>query len=212
VTAVLLKLFLERLIDRDEVRHIGKRVSQLRFGEWPSRPVGKAGRLVDARFGEVVDELFVGDRIAVAADHGGDLRVEQRVRDDAAHIPDDLEVLPRRMEDLDDPLVAHELEERRQVEAGRERVYEHALLRRSHLNEAELRVVGRLAHELRVDGDERALGETRTDVGESLRRGDEFHGGAIAEQGRGFKPARRGPPAAQRPSARPDGCGSVAAR
>src|SRR5215204_2387640 len=92
------------------------------------------------------------------------------------------------MEHLDDALVGHEVEEGLQVDAGRERIDEQALVRRRHLDEAELRVIGRLAHELRVDGDERVLGETRTGRCKVRGRGDEIHRPAIAEAARRFKP------------------------
>ena len=51
--------------------------------------------------GDLLHELVVGDAVAEAADHGGDLRVEHRMRDQAAEMEDDFDVLPRGVKDLE---------------------------------------------------------------------------------------------------------------
>ena len=76
--AVLFQLGHQRLVDLHQMGHVRKGIGQLRVGERAARPVGEAGGLVDLRLGEIVGELLVGHRVAVAADHGGDLGVEQR--------------------------------------------------------------------------------------------------------------------------------------
>lgn len=152
-------------------------IDQLRLAERAARPVGEARGLVDARLGEVVHELLVADRIAEAADHGRDLGVEQRRRQDAAEHPDDLQVLPRGMEDLDHVLVAHQRHEGGEVEAVGQRVDHHGLVGRGHLDQAELRVIGRLAQELGVDGDEGMRGEAGAGGGQLVGRVDQVHDG-----------------------------------
>jgi hypothetical protein len=167
----------EHLVDLHEMGDVGERVGQLRVGERPARPVGEARGLVDLGLRHVVDELLVGNRIAVAADHGGHLGVEERLRQQAAEQPDDLEVLPGGVEHLHHALVGHQGEERREVEVGRERIDEHARpVRPRHLDEAEFRIVGGLAHELRIDGDEGMRGETVAGLGEGVRGRDQVHG------------------------------------
>ena len=80
---------------------------QLLLGERPAAPVGEARGLVDAAVAGARDELVIGDRFAEAADHRGDLGVEQRLRQEAAELVDDLKILPRGVEHLDHALVAH---------------------------------------------------------------------------------------------------------
>ena len=72
------------------------------------RPVGEARRLVDLVAGDAVDELVVAHLVAVAAHHRRDLRVEERLRDGAGLLHEDLDVLTRGVEDLDDALVRHQ--------------------------------------------------------------------------------------------------------
>ena len=65
----------------------------------------------------------------------------------------DLDILPRGMEHLEHALVGHQGEEWREVEARRHGIDQTAERRPGHLDEAEFRPVGRLAHEFGVDGD-----------------------------------------------------------
>ena len=85
----------------------------------PARPVGEAVRLVERVAGDALHELVVGDRIAVAEHHGGDLGIDDRVGDQAGLVPADFDVLARGVEDLDDLLVRHQREERREIDARR---------------------------------------------------------------------------------------------
>jgi hypothetical protein len=66
--------------------------------------------------------LLVGDGIAVAADHRGNLGVEERLRDHFPEVPDDLEILPGRVKDLHHRFLSHQVHEGLEVEPGRERV------------------------------------------------------------------------------------------
>ena len=70
-------------------------------------------------------------------------------------VPDDFDVLPRGMEHLHHLLVRHQREERREIDARRERVDHHGLVGDGHLRHAQQRIVGGLAQEFGVDGDER---------------------------------------------------------
>ena len=85
-------------------------------------------------------------------------------------VPDDLDVLARGVENLDHLLVRHQLEERLEVDAGRQRVDHHGLVGRRHLRHAEQRVVGGLAQEFGVDGDEGMRASRSQVAASSLRR------------------------------------------
>ena len=113
----------------------------------------------------------------MAQHHGRDLGVEDRVRNHLGAVPDDFDVLAGGMEHLQHLLVRHQLEERLEVDARRQRVDHHRLVARRQLRHAEQRVVGGLAEELGVDGDEGVLRQPFTGGGQFLRRGDQFHAG-----------------------------------
>src|SRR4029453_7469312 len=103
-------------IDVAQMRHVGKRVIQLLFRKRPAAPVSEARRLVDLDALGAVDELIVGDGIAEAANHRGNLRVEDRMRDEAAAVVDNLDILARGMEDFENGRIGHQLEEWLEVE------------------------------------------------------------------------------------------------
>ena len=74
-------------------------------------------------------------------------------------------------------LVGHQGEQRRKIDAGRQRVDHDGLVGRGHLRHAEQRVVGGLAQELGIDGDERMPRHARANLGQFLGGGDQVHGG-----------------------------------
>ena len=87
--------------------------------------------------------------------HCGDLGVEQRVWHLACQVVDDLQILPTRVEDLQDILIGHEkVQQGLEVDAVRLRVDRRRFLTAGNLNQAEVGPVGIFAHELRVHGDE----------------------------------------------------------
>ncbi|CEG08234.1 hypothetical protein BN961_01648 [Afipia felis] len=135
--------------------------------------------LVELVPGDAADKLIVGDGIAIAEHHGGDLGIEHRMRDDPGQMPDDLDVLPRGMEDLQNLLVGHEIEERLEVDAFGKGIHDHCFVGAGELHHAEQGIVGRLAQKLSVDGDERVPGEPRADGGQLLGAGNQFHGCCI---------------------------------
>ena len=167
----------QRRIDVAQMGHVGDRVGDLGRRQRPPGPVGEAVRLVEHVAGDALHELVVGDRIAVAQHHGGDLGVEDRMRDDVGAVPDDFDVLPGGVEHLEHVLVRHQLEERLEVDARRQRIDHHGLVARRQLRHAEQRVVGGLAEELGVDGDEGVARQPFAGGGQFLRRGDQVHAG-----------------------------------
>ena len=131
--------------------------------------------IVDAR--DLADERLVADLIAVAADHRRDLRVEERPRDDVGRRREDLEILARGVEHLDDAGRAKELVERLERQPLGQRIDEHGACSApvagpGDLHEAQLRVVGPLAQELGVDGDVRAHRAARAEPRERVGIGD----------------------------------------
>ena len=74
-----------------------------------------------------------------------------------ALVPDDLDVLAGGVEHLQHLLVAHQFEERLEVDARGQRVDHDRFVGARHLHDAEQGIVGRLAQEFGVDGDDRVL-------------------------------------------------------
>jgi hypothetical protein len=81
-------------------------------------------------------------------------------------MPDDFDVLAGGVEHLQHLLVGHQVEERLEVDALGQRVDHDRFLRARHLHHAEQGIVGRLAQEFGVDGDDRVFGEAGAGGGE----------------------------------------------
>ena len=134
-----------------EMGDVAKRVSELALRQRPPAPIGEARGLVEVAVQHPLHQHRIAHGLAEAADHGRDLGVEDRVRDRSRQMMNDFNVLARGMKDLEHPLIGHQVEERREVEAGREAVDENLGAVRRHLDQAELRPEGLLAHELGID-------------------------------------------------------------
>ncbi len=92
--------------------------------------------------------------------HCCDLRVKQRVGNLAAEIVNDLEVLSASVENLENLLVVHEqIEQRLEIDALGLRVDGSRFIATCDLDQAKVRPVCVLAHELGVHGDERLARE-----------------------------------------------------
>ena len=152
--AVFAEDLLQPLIDGAQMDHIGQRVCDLPLGQGPLRPIGEARGLVETGAGQPPDQRLVADRVAEAAHHRGDLGIEDRVRHLAGQLKEDFEVLAPGVKHLEDRGIGHQVEQRRQIEAGRERVDRDGLVGSRHLREAQDRPIGALAHELGIDRDE----------------------------------------------------------
>ena len=150
------------------MRDVGDRVVELRLGQRPARPVGEAVRLVERVAGDALHQLVVGNRIAIAEHHGGDLGVEHRMRDHLGAVPDDFDVLPRGVEHLEHLLVRHQLEERREIDALRPAHRSPPPRRRSPSARRTASGNRWFAQELGVDRDERVLRQPRAGRGQFL--------------------------------------------
>jgi len=90
-------------------------------------------------------------------------------------VPDDFDVLARRVEHLEHGLVRQQFEERSEVDALRAGVDHHRFVGARHLDDAQDREIGGLAQKLGVDGHVRVLGKPRAGLGQSSRCRDEVH-------------------------------------
>ena len=89
--------------------------------------------------------------------------------------PDDFEVLPSRVENLDDSGISHEGKEGGEIEPFGKRVDRHSLIIGCELDHTDFRPERRLAQKLRIDGNEWMLGEAGATGGEVGGRGDKAH-------------------------------------
>jgi len=139
--------------------HIADGIFDLPVGERPPRPIGESRALVDLVAGEMGNQIGVAHLLAHAERHGGDLRVEHGRRCAADEIVENFQILPAGVDQLQQSLVIQHGEEGRQIHPRCQRVDRGRLLVAGKLQQAQLRIVGVLAHELGVDGDEGATGE-----------------------------------------------------
>ena len=163
---------------------VAQRIGELALQERAPAPIGEARALVEVAVEQPLRQHGIAHGLAEAAHHGRDLGVENRVRDDAREVVDDLNVLAGGMEDLEDPLVHHELEEGHEVELGREAVDEHLGAIGGHLDEAELRPEGLLPHKLGIERNKGRLGQPLACCGKLVRTRDEIHVRVDIAQGR----------------------------
>jgi hypothetical protein len=158
----------------------------LLFGQGAARPVGETVGLVGPVAGDALDQLVVGNGIPVAEHHGRDLGVEDRVRNDAGLVPDDFDILPGGVENLQHLLVGHQIEERLEVDARSQRIDHDRFLRARHLYDAEQWIIGRFAEKFGIDGDDRVFREAVANSGEFRSSGDKFHERSITLLKRAF--------------------------
>ena len=104
-----------------------------------------------------------------------DLGVDQGTRDEAGGMPADLDILAGGVEHLDDALVRHQLEQRLEVEALRQRIDHHRLVGAGDLRHAEFRIVGAFAQELGVDRHEGVALQASADFCQVVGRCDGSH-------------------------------------
>ena len=149
--AVRRELLLQLLVDGAQVDDVGEGIADLPLGERPMRPVGKSRGFVERGAGELGDQGLIARRIAEAADHAGNLGIEERYRHRAGQVEKYLDILARRVEYLERSRIRHQGEKRREVDSRRERIDCRRFLGTRHLHEAEDRPIRPLAHELGVD-------------------------------------------------------------
>ncbi len=140
------------------MRHVRQGVVQLGLAQRPARPVGEAAGLVQVDAQHLAHQGVIGDLLAKARGHAGDLGVEQG-HGDHAQIVEDLHVLAGGVEHLFDSLVGEQGQERREVDPVGQGVDHRAVAGTGDLDQAKPGPVGGFAHELSVDGDEGIFGD-----------------------------------------------------
>ena len=168
---LLFKICLQGAVDRAQMGHVGDRVVQLLVGQGPALPVGETRGFVDMIAGDLENELIVGNRVAEATDHRRNLSVEHRVRYQPAKLEDDFDILPRRVENLDDSLVAHQFEEWCEIDAFGQRINDEGIFSidldgAGYLDEAQFRPEGRFSKKLGIDCHKIAIGYFAADLGQ----------------------------------------------
>jgi len=146
------ELRLEFRVQLQEMVDVVRGVRELLGRQWAARPVGAGLGLVDGVAKLARHEFCVADLWGQAEQRRGDLGIEHRPRYPAACHEQDLEVLPGRVQDLRPGPVREERMQRAELEADAG-VDEEAIGVGCNLYQAELRVVGAFAHELRVERD-----------------------------------------------------------
>ena len=120
------------------------------------RPVGKAHRFIDILAHHLVDQRLVTDLIAIAKHHRRHLGIKYRVRDPAAEMDENLDILTGGVKHLDHAFVLHQVEQRGKVNALGQRINRRTIIGcfgACQLHKAKLRPIGRIAHELGIDRD-----------------------------------------------------------
>lgn len=120
----------------------------------PARPIGEAGALIHLDVGIGRNQVCVANLFAQPQRHGGDLGVEQRLRRLAGEIVDDFQILPAGVEHLQHRLFHEQLQQRRQIEIGALGIDGGGFVRAGDLHQAQIGVIGALAHELGINRDE----------------------------------------------------------
>jgi hypothetical protein len=101
-------------------------------------------------------------------------------------VPDNLDILARGVKDLEHLFVSHQREEGLEVDAFRERIDHRGFFRARHLHHAQQRVIGGLAKEFSVDGDDPVFGEAITKGGEFRSSGNQIHERSMTLSRRAF--------------------------
>ena len=166
-----LELAEQPLAQRQQVADVVERVLDLRLAEGAARPIGAGLAFRHLALEQPPGEFGVADLRGEAGERRGDLRVEQRCHG-AEQRREHLEVLPPGMQHLRGAARAQRRAQRPQV-LERERVDAHRAAARGELQQAELRPVGALAHELGVETDGALVFEVAEQRFEAVRRGDD---------------------------------------
>ena len=137
--------------------HIRQCIGLLRLGQRASRPVGETRRFIHLLLDYLAHQSLIAHLLAKAADHCRDLRIKQRRWENFSIIPENLEILTRRMEHFHDRSVAKQAVERLKRHIRRQRIDQNSipltLSRNRHLQQAKLRIVGPLSEKFSVYGD-----------------------------------------------------------
>ena len=88
--------------------------------------------------GQLRGQGLIADGFAEPANHRGDLGIEDRGREAAIEMIEDLQVLTRRMKDLEDAGIVEQGAQRRKVQVGGQGIDGDGVIGTGDLNQAEL--------------------------------------------------------------------------
>ena len=142
--------------------HVLERVVHLRGRQRPATPVRACEALAERDVHRALEQRLEAELRRPADERRADLRVDETRRQPRRALPDHLEILARAVQHPGPVGAEQPLEQRREVER-RETVDARRVLAGRDLDQAQLRVVGLLADELRVDRDERCVVERRAE-------------------------------------------------
>ena len=172
--AFLLKLCKQLRIHLGKIDDVIKRIADLARAQRAPRPVGETRALVDVLFQNSAHQPVIADLVAMAQHHGRDLGIEKRQRQLSHFLEEDLEILIRRVKHLGDGFIGHEIPQRLQVDPRCQRVDRRRMGAVADLDQAQLRVVGLLAHEFGIHREELGAGETLCKRRHVRRRRDDI--------------------------------------
>jgi len=153
VPAELFQLLAEQAVDHGQVHHVaGGVVDQFRC-QWPEGPVGPRVRLVDVDVQQGLHEAGIAHLRWLAHQRGGDLGVEQGIRQALVAHPGHLHVLLGRVHDPQAAPRAQEVPDGARVHVG-QLVHAEYPVAGGDLGEAEARRKLRGADEFRVERDQ----------------------------------------------------------
>ena len=171
------------------MRDIAKRIDQLLLGQRTTHPVGKLARFVDLAPQDSLDQIVVGDRVAIAERHRSHLRVEDRAGGMADQPVEDLDVLTGSMKDFHAIVGSDQVQERADIEVFGQRVDQAFDSGRRRLHKAEFRPISRFPMKLGIDADKIAFGQFPAEIfkGRLLSNGSQ---GVVSHRGLAYRIAR----------------------
>ncbi len=165
-----LQLGQEVFVNLAQMRDIGQRVGLLRIAERTARPIREPARFIKVRLCNLAHQSLIANLIAEPTHHRRHLRIKQRIRHHIALDVEDLQILPRSVEDFDNIGIFEQLIERIKRHPLGQRVDQDRvvfiLTGHRNLHQTQLREVGPLAQKLGVDGDVWHIGCAGAERGE----------------------------------------------
>ena len=160
----LFQLVAHLLISVAQMGHVAQRVNQLFLAEGAAHPVGKLAGLVDMLAQDALDQVVVGNRIAKAERHGGNLGVENRAGRVADQAVEDFDILPGGVEHLRLPVGGDQIQEGPDIQIFGPGIDQAFNAGGGGLDQAEFRPVSCLPVELGVHADKLGFGERAAQI------------------------------------------------
>lgn len=160
------QLFAQCLINGAQMRHIRRRILDLRLAQRSGRPVAEPMRLVDRATSDRPDQTVIPNLIAKPGDHRRNLRIENRRRQTVEQMQKNFQILARRVKNFHTVRIGQKLTQRGKVQTFSERIDQHNIIAARKLHQAQLRPICPLSNEFRVDRHERLAPELFAETGD----------------------------------------------